>query len=71
MSSEPQIGEFDLSYETLHLSKLMSGSSLNEKENDKHVTDRFIPIRRANSNRVEKFGEDISNEAEKKPKRGQ
>ena len=49
----------------------MSGSSLNEKENDKHVTDRFIPIRRANSNRVEKFGEEISNEGEKKPKRGQ
>lgn len=69
--SEPEIGEFDLCYETLHLSKLMSVSSLNQKENEKHVTDRFIPLRRASSARVDNFGEEISNEMEKKPRRGQ
>lgn len=53
------------------MTRLMGGSSLNEKENDKHVTDRFIPIRRAHSNRVEKFGEEIGNESQKNPKRGQ
>lgn len=50
---------------------MVSGSSLNEKENEKHVTDRFIPLRRANSNRVEKFGEEKVDEDEKKPKRGE
>lgn len=54
---EPEVEEFSINYEVLHLTKMMSGNSLNEKENEKHVTDRFIPIRRSNSNRVEKFGE--------------
>lgn len=55
----------------MHLSKMLSGSSLNEKENDKHVTDRFIPVRRTTSNRAEHFGEDSSNQMDRKPKRGE
>lgn len=44
--SSKAVSEFSLDAELLHLNKMMSGSSLDEKENDKHTTDRFIPLRK-------------------------
>lgn len=44
---EPEnISEFEIEDEVNKLSKLMGHSSLDEKENDKHSTDRFIPLRK-------------------------
>ncbi len=40
------VSEFSLDVEISQLSKLMGGTSLDEKENEKHTTDRFIPLRR-------------------------
>jgi hypothetical protein len=52
LDSDPLISEFKLDVEGSCLSKMMGQMSVEEKENEKHTTDRFIPLRkcvRANS----------------------
>ena len=67
---EPEVEEFDISYDVLSLTKMISGSSINQKENQKHVTDRFIPIRKSASSWTEKFNENPLGVKSKKTKRG-
>ena len=40
------VSEFSLEVEASQLTKMMGGIALEEKENEKHTTDRFIPLRK-------------------------
>ena len=42
----PSTSEFTLEAETHQLTQLMRTASLDDKENEKHSTDRFIPLRK-------------------------
>ena len=48
----------------------MSQHSLNDKENEKHVTDRFIPIRKTSSLRVGGFQDESIKANKARVKRG-
>lgn len=54
----------------LCLNKMMSQHSLNDKENEKHVTDRFIPIRKTSSLRVGGFQDESIKANKTRVKRG-
>lgn len=40
------ISEFHIDAEVTQLSRLLNQTALEEKQNDKHTTDRFIPLRK-------------------------
>ena len=45
----PNISEFTLDAEASQLTQMIKHASIDDKENDKHTTDRFIPLRRGRS----------------------
>ena len=42
----PSVSEFSLEAEMAQVTKMMGNVNLEEKENIKHTTDRFIPLRK-------------------------